>query len=433
MVSGAVRAMASAQGRPRDERLGQVLAQHVGQVLRGIAAYRVTAAFVPLLDPTRAGGSTAWAFVVPATALVVALNVALLVLAGRLALHRPGRARALALVDLSVAVAVNLAAALLLPVELDDPGAIPFWYVLQGTVAVLVAVRWAWAAAVLVPAGLALQVLMLLLSGVDLTDAVLGRAALGTLWLLLALVCAVMVVRILRLHAEVALGEGMEVGADREQVRTARSLHDTVLQTLEAIALRTAEDAVDPARRLREVHEAARSQADELRASLHRRRLGQRAVRSFPVRIGDAVDHALRAGVETDVVADVGVDLPAAAAEAAAGAVREALTNVAKHAGVRRASVRLHDRGTGVLVVVEDTGRGFDPALVARGFGISQSIVRRLADAGGRARVSSRPGRGTVVRLWVPREPGGTEPVGNEPPAGATASRRPVPPRTRVG
>ncbi|MFD6992492.1 sensor histidine kinase [Streptomyces sp. NPDC059943] len=80
--------------------------------------------------------------------------------------------------------------------------------------------------------------------------------------------------------------------------------------------------------------------------------------------------------------------------------VREAVTNVARHAGVREAGLRAWtlDDG-GVVVELSDTGRGFDPkAVPARRRGISGSIVGRMDAVGGSATVTSQPGTGTRVR-----------------------------------
>lgn len=85
---------------------------------------------------------------------------------------------------------------------------------------------------------------------------------------------------------------------------------------------------------------------------------------------------------------------------ALAGGVREALTNVVRHAGVGEATISLRREGNRIVVEVADEGVGFDPAAV-RGhrYGVTRSIVERMTRAGGRAEVVSRPGAGTRVRL----------------------------------
>lgn len=93
----------------------------------------------------------------------------------------------------------------------------------------------------------------------------------------------------------------------------------------------------------------------------------------------------------------------AADAVALAGGVREALTNVVRHAGVTEASVTVREADDRVVVEVADRGAGFDPAkLNGHSYGVTRSILERLTRAGGSAEVISRPGNGTRVRLTRP-------------------------------
>ncbi|MFG2022416.1 sensor histidine kinase [Streptomyces sp. NPDC048825] len=79
--------------------------------------------------------------------------------------------------------------------------------------------------------------------------------------------------------------------------------------------------------------------------------------------------------------------------------VREAVTNVARHAGVREAELRAWAEEDGAVVELSDAGRGFDPESVpARRRGISGSIIGRMHAVGGSASVTSRPGTGTLVQ-----------------------------------
>ena len=79
--------------------------------------------------------------------------------------------------------------------------------------------------------------------------------------------------------------------------------------------------------------------------------------------------------------------------------VAEALTNVAKYAQATRVRVDI-DRRDGVLVVevVDDGVGGADPD---RGSGI-RGLDDRVAAAGGRLTVTSRPGEGTTIRADIP-------------------------------
>jgi signal transduction histidine kinase len=104
-----------------------------------------------------------------------------------------------------------------------------------------------------------------------------------------------------------------------------------------------------------------------------------------------------------------GAAVPVPVAVAMAHAVREALMNIARHAGTGQARVEVGPAPPdGLLVTVSDAGTGFDPAAVdpAR-LGLRRSIVERVADVGGHASVRSAPGAGTEVKLaWAPPAPG---------------------------
>ena len=84
--------------------------------------------------------------------------------------------------------------------------------------------------------------------------------------------------------------------------------------------------------------------------------------------------------------------------------VQEALTNVARHAGVREATVRLRaDRDT-LTVEVEDQGAGFDPeaALAARASSGLSGMRERSALLGGTLKVESAPGAGVRLQAELP-------------------------------
>ncbi|MFE3824427.1 sensor histidine kinase [Streptomyces sp. NPDC059092] len=96
--------------------------------------------------------------------------------------------------------------------------------------------------------------------------------------------------------------------------------------------------------------------------------------------------------------------VPRPVAVALRGALGEALRNVARHAGVRAATVTATRDGDTLTVVVRDEGAGFDRARVpAHRRGLARSIAERMESAGGRATIVSRPGEGTTVRLEWPR------------------------------
>jgi signal transduction histidine kinase len=99
------------------------------------------------------------------------------------------------------------------------------------------------------------------------------------------------------------------------------------------------------------------------------------------------------------------VTVPAVVAVALCRGTREALTNVVRHAGVDSAEVGLRSSHGSVVVRVRDEGAGFDPTRIAdgHGYGVTGSLVGRMARMGGQAVVTSAPGEGTEIRLeWSP-------------------------------
>lgn len=194
-----------------------------------------------------------------------------------------------------------------------------------------------------------------------------------------------------------------DLSAERvERVRTqeradmAAHLHDSVLQTL-ALIQKNAHDSTTVAR-------LARSQERNLRRWL------------FEAETSDATTLAgalkeLAADVESqhpvvvDVVTVGDCDLDEALRPIVLAA-REAVVNVAKHAGTERADVYAETTGSAVDVFVRDRGAGFDlDAVAADRHGVRSSIVDRMSRHGGSADVRSAPGEGTEVRLHMPRTP----------------------------
>jgi signal transduction histidine kinase len=89
-----------------------------------------------------------------------------------------------------------------------------------------------------------------------------------------------------------------------------------------------------------------------------------------------------------------------AAALEVARIVQEALANVRRHAGARRATVTLGTAGAEAWVEIEDDGGGFDPGEETQGMGFT-GMRERAAALGGELEVESGGGAGTRVRLRV--------------------------------
>jgi len=83
--------------------------------------------------------------------------------------------------------------------------------------------------------------------------------------------------------------------------------------------------------------------------------------------------------------------------------IQEALTNVARHASIRTARVRLCANQERIEIEIADEGQGFDPARPGGPATGLTGMRERALLTGGTLRVESVPGRGTTIHASLPR------------------------------
>lgn len=190
--------------------------------------------------------------------------------------------------------------------------------------------------------------------------------------------------------------------ATAERERLARSIHDGVLQVLARVQRRGAELGGEAA----ELARLAGQQEVALRALVAAAR-----PESTP---DGAVDLRALLQILTTPKVEVSVPatrvmLPAGTAAELAAVVREALSNVARHAGAdTHAWVLLEDLGDDVVVSVRDDGPGIPAGRLAEArqegrMGVAMSIKGRMVELGGDADLRTGPGDGTEWEFRVPR------------------------------
>jgi PAS domain S-box-containing protein len=192
-----------------------------------------------------------------------------------------------------------------------------------------------------------------------------------------------------------------------ERRSIARELHDEVGQALTALSLllgtvaRSGEvDRLGEAQTLvTEAIERVRSLSLDLRPAM----LDDAGL--VPALVGHLERYAARTGVRVEFTHS-GVEgrrFGSAVETAIYRIAQEALTNVARHAGLNQATMRLSaDQGI-IVLVVNDGGAGFDPdALPAAGSTGLESMRERSALLSGRTTILSAPGAGTRVTAVIP-------------------------------
>jgi PAS domain S-box-containing protein len=202
-----------------------------------------------------------------------------------------------------------------------------------------------------------------------------------------------------------------EMEQDRERI--ARDLHDGVMQTLYAAGLElqgltdaqlldspAAGTIADTIALLRGAIADIRSYVMDLRSD----ELSKPLMEVLAELVSD-----MRAQGELAVALELPEELPdldRAQQEALAHIVREALSNVRRHAQARAVRVAVSIDADTLALFVEDDGNGFDPQ-AARGdehFGLGNMVARARA-VRGTLEIDSAPGSGTRLRCAFPLQP----------------------------
>lgn len=204
-----------------------------------------------------------------------------------------------------------------------------------------------------------------------------------------------------------------------ERDRIARELHDSMAQVLGSTHLRLRgligrPDLTDRPAVVAELADLA-GVADEAYRDVREAILGLREA-SRPRGLFESLEaylekYTLQSGVPA--MLETGLEgepsIPTSSEIQIIRVIQEALTNVRKHAGATAARIRVSSVGAGpeagLMIVIEDDGRGFDtnatPVRRDGGYGL-QTMRERMDLAGGTLRVDSVPGRGTRVIAILP-------------------------------
>lgn len=208
--------------------------------------------------------------------------------------------------------------------------------------------------------------------------------------------------------AELAITE------DRERRALASELHDYLAQllTLGKMKLKLAQQFLGPSpiqseRYMQETAEALQQSLEYARTLMAELVPPELHEAGLPTAIRWLAGHMTKHGLKVDLRLDVeSLAIPQDQAVLLYKCVRELLINVVKHASVDRATVALTvDSDQKILIMVEDHGRGYDPALVKSDvveghFGLA-NIRERLAAIGGWLTEDSAIGKGATITVGL--------------------------------
>lgn len=182
--------------------------------------------------------------------------------------------------------------------------------------------------------------------------------------------------------------------AERERIR--RDLHDLLGHTLSVIVLKSELAAKvadsDPRRsgeEIRDVERISRNALADVRAAVS----GYRS-QGLSGELANA--RRVLEGAEVLVSCEVDpVDLTAAQESTVSLALREAVTNVVRHAGATRCRIRLHQEGGCIRLAIEDNGKG---GALTEGSGLA-GMRARVAALGGSLVHEGRSGWHLAISL----------------------------------
>jgi len=185
-----------------------------------------------------------------------------------------------------------------------------------------------------------------------------------------------------------------------ERERIARDLHDLLGHTLSVIALKSElarklaeRDGSTAATHIGEVEQVARDALKQVREAVTGMRSAELANELVNARLA-----AVGAGLGFDAQVDPLPPLDAAQENALAMGLREAITNVLRHARAGQVQVRLSRQGRAVQLDVQDDGAGI---VGTPGNGLA-GMRERVDALGGQLSLDSAAGAGTRLRLLLP-------------------------------
>jgi len=200
-----------------------------------------------------------------------------------------------------------------------------------------------------------------------------------------------------------------------ERSRLARELHDSVSQSLYSVSLigetarhlAEAGDLGNTLESLGELNSTVQQTLKEMRLLIYNLRPEILKKEGFKAAIQQRLDAVeSRSGIKGQLFIDAGDDLSELEEDTFYRIIQEALNNTLKHSSATTVTVKIHRTKDTVEIQVNDDGIGFETDSISGNGGMGlTSIQERAENLGGAFLISSSPGKGTLLKITVPRNP----------------------------
>jgi len=198
-----------------------------------------------------------------------------------------------------------------------------------------------------------------------------------------------------------------------ERQRLMRDIHDSVSQKLYGLVTLTeaaqaaieAKSEFDYGQYLSRIGENARQAVKELRLFLFQ----MQPIDLDKEGLVSVLHHRLaavegRADIKARFLADEPISLSKKKEVALYYIAQEALNNVLRHASAKSVIVTLKQGYKYVTFEVADDGRGFESTKLERGGLGLKNIEERVKQENGKLKISSKPGKGTIIRVTLEKD-----------------------------
>ena len=234
----------------------------------------------------------------------------------------------------------------------------------------------------------------------------------GWFQITLLTVCGLVILLSLRLMAQLALHRKERLLLQAERTRIARDIHDDIGARMTQLVLHgeVAQNELPTDSDLRQqigwICDDARgllATMDEILWAVNPQR---DTLRDFAAFVCKYAEEFLKPR-QIQCLFEVGPNISAAAftlplRRSLLMAIKETLNNAVKHSGATELRLQIQWQGPRLIVVVQDNGRGFDPASVSpEGHGLT-NMAQRMRELDGTCLLTSQPGKGCRVEFGIP-------------------------------